>query len=93
MQIFRMSVEDIFQLADGKTAFTGKIDRPELALIGPCDCEIVLNNKVKASIRIDGEMILEKTEKNACRAISTSQPIDPARIGVGRGGFTIRSKA
>jgi hypothetical protein len=87
---FEMAVKDTFKLEDGTTAFMGVIETKS-DFIGPCDCEIVLEGQVKASIRIDGEMIV-KRKKTPHRAISTKQSIDLAAIGLQREGFLIRSK-
>ncbi len=91
MKPFRMAVKDTFHFRDGTTAFMGTIDS-ESDFIRPCDCEIVLGGEVKASVRIDGEMIAER-KKVPYRAISTKQQIDLADIGIQRSGFIIRSKA
>jgi hypothetical protein len=91
MKSFEMVVKDTFRLENGATAFMGTIE-PESNVIGPCDCELIVDNEVKTSIRIDGEMIVER-KKAPYRAISTRQPIDLAVIGLQRDGFTIRSKS
>jgi hypothetical protein len=88
---FEMAVKDTFKLEDGTTAFVGVIES-ESDFIGPCDCEFILDSQVKASIRIEGEMMV-KRKKTSYRAISTKQSIDLAAIGLQREGFIIRSKA
>ena len=90
MGLFTMRVKDTFHLEGGTTAFIGVLET-HARTIPPCDCQIIVNNEVKMSLRIDGEMILQK-QQAPCRAISSSQRIDLASFGVGRGGFTIRSK-
>jgi hypothetical protein len=90
MGLFTMTVKDTFHFENGRTVFLGLIET-EAKAIPPCDCEIVIGNEVKAALRIDGEEI-PKGKKSPDRAISTSQPIDLASFGVGRGGFKIRSK-
>jgi len=88
-----MEVRETFFFKDGTTVFTGPV-QTEMKFIGPCDCEIVLGGEVRATVRIDGEMIpstpLDKRLSE--RVISTMAPIDLSAIGIGRGGFRIRSK-
>ena len=86
-----MLVKDTFHLEGGTIAFVGSLESA-VTSIPPCECEIVVNGEVKASLEIDGEMIL-KGKQVSDRAISTSQQIDLAGYGIGRSGFTIRSKA
>ena len=89
---FEMDVKDTFIFTDGTTVFTGPIET-QIKFIGPCDCEVVQANEVRLSVRIDGEMVPSTPGgKPPYRAISTRQPIDLDTIGVGRTGFTIRSK-
>jgi hypothetical protein len=92
MRLFEMEVVDVFSFENGTVVFTGPIET-SAKFIGPCKCEIVQDGEVKASLRIDGEMIpstpLEK--RTAHRAISTREAVDLDAIGVGRTGFTIRS--
>ena len=91
MGLFVMTVVDTFHLQDGRTIFVGPIET-EAKVIRPCDCEVLVGDEVKASLRIDGEEIpMEK--KAPYRAISTSQRLDLASYGIGRSGFKIRSKA
>ncbi len=85
-----MKVVDTFHLEDGRTIFVGPIET-EMKDIPPCECEILVGNEIKSSLRIDGEEI-PKGKQVSDRAISTSQRIDLASCGVGRGEFTIRSK-
>jgi len=91
MRSFTMKVRDTFHFKNGVTAFIGPLDT-EVEFIPPCDCEIVVGDEVKASLRIDGEMILEN-QMESTRAIATSQPLDLASRGIGRGGFEIRPKS
>jgi hypothetical protein len=90
MRLFTMVVRDTFQLDDGLTVFIGPLER-NVKAIPPCDCEIIVKDEVKATIRIDGEMFLRPRSKSD-RAISTSQRFDLASRGIGKAGFTIRSK-
>ncbi len=90
MSLFTMKVKDTFHFENGRTVFVGLLDT-DAKTIPPCDCEILVGNEVKASMRIDGEEI-PKGKQAPDRAISTSQRIDLASCGVGRGGFIIRSK-
>jgi hypothetical protein len=90
MGLFTMSVKDTFHFADGTTAFVGQVE-PNVKFIRPCDCEILVDGEVKGSVRIDGEMIACRTTVPE-RAISTSERVDFAAIGISRSGFTIRSK-
>lgn len=85
-----MRVEDTFHLEDGRTVFVGRIET-EAKAIPPCDCDIVVDGEIKASMRIDGEEI-PKGKKTLNRAVSTSQRIELARYGIGQRGFEIRSK-
>lgn len=91
MSLFTMRVSDTFNLEDGRTVFVGPVET-EAKAIPPCECEIVVGNEVKASLRIDGEDI-PKGNKTPDRAISTSERINLADYGMGRSGFVIRSKA
>jgi hypothetical protein len=88
-----MEVKDSFFFKDGSTVFVGPI-RTEAKFIGPCECEILQTNEVRASLNIDGEMVPCASEKKSMhRSISTRQRIDLDAIGVGRTGFVIHSKA
>jgi hypothetical protein len=87
---FVMEVKDTFHFADGTTVFVGPI-RSESKFIRPCDCEIVLDSEIKASIHIDGEMVATR-KKTPYRSISTKQPIDLDAIGVEKKEFIVRSK-
>ena len=91
MKPFEMVVEDTFHFENGSTAFAGMIET-ESDFTGPCDCEVIPGNEVKASIWIDGEMMV-KRNKTLHRAISTTRSIDLTALGLERGGFIIRSKA
>ena len=51
--MFQMDVEETFFFQDGTIVFAGPI-QSEVEFIRACDCEIVQNGKVKASLRIDG---------------------------------------
>ena len=90
MRLFTMRVEDTFHLEDGRTAFVGVI-KTEAKAIPSCDCEILIGDEVKATLRIDGEEI-SKGKKVTSRVITTSERIDLSRYGIVRGGFKIRSK-
>ena len=90
MSLFTMMVRDTFHLGNGRTVFVGPLEK-HLKYIPPCDCEIVVNDEVRGTVRIDGEDFL-KDKGIPDRAISTSQRVDLTRWGIGTGGFTIRSK-
>jgi hypothetical protein len=79
-----MAVKDTFHSKDGITAFVGLLER-DTKMIPPCDCEILVNGAVKASLRIGGEMI-PKGKGVPDRSIWTSQQIHLASSGIGRGG-------
>ena len=85
-----MSVRDTFCLR-GMTVFMGVIS-PGAEVIRQCDCEIVLNDKVVAVIRIVGEGLPRPTDPQ-CRTIGTKDNINLALLGLGSSGFIIRSKA
>lgn len=96
MTRFAMNVKDTFRLGDHMLAFIGPV-QSESNFIGACDCEIVVGNEVKGSIRIDGEMIPKREqtargEATSYRSISTSQEVELEALGIGRSGFIIRSK-
>lgn len=90
MSLFTMKVEDTFHLEDGRTVFVGTVET-EAKAIPPCDCEILVGDEIKASLRIDGEEI-PKGKKTQNRAVSTSQRVELASYGIGQRGFKIRSK-
>jgi hypothetical protein len=90
MSLFTMTVFDTFRLEDGRTVFVGPIET-EAMVIPPCDCEILVGDETKASLRIDGEEI-PKGKKTPNRSISTRERIDLTNYGIGPGGFKIRSK-
>jgi hypothetical protein len=90
MNQFVMTVSDVFHFEDGRTIFVGPVESQE-GNIRPCECEVIVNGEIKGTLKIDGEEI-PKGKKTADRAISTSQRIDLATYGVGRGQFLIRSK-
>ena len=90
MKPFEMVVEDTFHFENGSTAFAGMIES-ESDFTGPCDCEVILGNEVKASIWIDGEMMV-KRNKTPHRAIPSTRSIGLTALGLQRGGFIIRSK-
>jgi hypothetical protein len=91
MSLFTMTVVDTFHLEDGRTVFVGPVETGAKA-IPPCDCELLVDDEVMMSLRIDGEEI-PKGRKTSDRSISTSQQLNLASYGIGRSGFKIRSKA
>ena len=94
MSLFSMIVRDTFHFDDGTPAFVASLET-RAKTIPPRDCQIIVNNEVKASLRIDGEMIL-KGKQVPERTITTCQQINVASCGLERGGFTdhiIRSTA
>lgn len=56
MSLFIMTVVDTFHLENGRTIFVGQVE-PEVKVIPPCDCEILVGDEIKALLRIDGEDI------------------------------------
>jgi hypothetical protein len=90
MSLFTMTVEDTFRLEDGRIVFVGSIDT-DAKIIPACDCEILVGDEIKASLRIDGEEIPKK-KGTPNRAISTSQRTDLTSYGIGQKGFKIRSR-
>jgi hypothetical protein len=90
MSLFTMTVADTFHLEDGRTVFVGPVET-DAKVIPPCDCEILVGDEIKASLRIDGEEI-PKGKKTPNRSVSTSQRFDFASFGIARSGFKIRSK-
>lgn len=96
MAIFEMTVEDTFFFKDGTVVFAGPIvfNGPE-RIIPECDCEIVQNDEVKASLRIQGEMrpLRKPGAVSSARALSTREAVDLVALGLGRGGFLLRSKS
>ena len=91
MSLFVMTVMDTFHLGDGRTVFVDSVET-KAKLIPACDCEILDDDTVKLSLRIDGEEIV-KGSKTPNRSVSTSQQLNLASYGIARSGFTIRSKA
>ncbi len=92
MLSFRMLVNDTFPLSDGTTIFAGQVET-DADLIPPCECEVVQDNRVLTSFRIQGEVIASKKPNYITdRVISTSAPVDLSALGLGRGGFVIRPK-
>jgi len=89
MKDFQMMVKDTFYMK-GLTVFSGPIS-PEVGFIRSCDCEVVVNDKVIAYVHIDSEM-LPRPNDPARRSISTSESNHLAPLGLGAGGFIIRSK-
>ncbi len=92
---FSMEVQDTFSLSGGIVAFVGTVDSDSNFLIPPCECEIVQSGEVKASFRIHPENKVSRRDKSKpilLRSISTSEPINLAALGLGKGGFIIRSK-
>jgi hypothetical protein len=90
MRTFEMKVVDTFHFANGSTVFIGSVEAPQ-APIPECECEIVVGNEVKGTVRIDGEMIAEK-KTSLHRSVSTSQSLNLAAYGIAKGDFTLRSK-
>ncbi|MGB2591527.1 MAG: hypothetical protein WBG02_02320 [Candidatus Acidiferrum sp.] len=90
---FEMTVEDTFFFQDGRVVFAGRIEfcGPE-KVIRECDCEIVLNNQIKAPLRIEGEMRPKRWPGvvSSTRALSTRDPINLEAVGLERSGFTLR---
>lgn len=95
MSTFEMAAEDTFFFQDGRVVFAGHIQfsGPE-KVIRECDCEIILDNQVKADLRIEGEMrpLGWPGEVSSTRALSTTDPIDLVALGLERGCFTLRCK-
>ena len=91
---FSMEVQDTLFLSWG-TTFVGTVNSDNNCFIPPCDCEIVHSGEVKASFKIHCENRFsrsDKTEPILLRSISTSEPIDLAALGLGKGGFIVRPK-
>jgi len=91
---FSMEVQDTFFLSWG-TTFVGMVKSDNNFFIPPCDCEIVQSGEVKASFRIHPEnrgTPMDRSEPSLLRSISTSEPIDLASLGLGKGGFIVRSR-
>lgn len=63
-------------------------------VIRECSCEIVQNNQVKASLRIEGEMRPKRRPGvvSSTRALAARESEDLAALGLGRGGFQLRPK-
>lgn len=93
MPTFSMKVQETFFFDDGTVVFAGPVES-ELKFIRACDCEIVKNGEVKASLRIEGEMRPNRRSlaRSTDRAVSTREPVDLNGLGLGKGGFLIRSK-
>jgi hypothetical protein len=88
-----MKVEDTFFFDDGTIVFAGPVEG-DVNFIRACDCEIVKNGEVKASVRIDDEMRPSRKRggPSTDRAVSTREAIDLAALGLDKSGFLLRSK-
>jgi hypothetical protein len=92
---FSMEVQDTFFLSWG-TTFVGTVKSDNNYFIPPSDCEIVHSGEVKASFKIHCEnrfIPSDNSEPIPHRSISTSEPIGLAALGLGKGGFIVRSKS
>jgi len=93
MSDFQMLVQDTFLFEDGTTVFTGHV-QSQINFIRACDCEIVRDGEIKATVHIDGEMRpnLRPGSDPTIRAVSTKENLDLTSLGIGKGGFLLRSK-
>jgi len=93
MAPFQMTVQDTFFLEDGTTILAGYV-QSEMKFIRACECEIVGNGEVKMTLQIDGEMRPNRRPGSdaTIRAVSTRERLDLAGVGLGTGGFLLRSK-
>jgi hypothetical protein len=81
-----MHVSDTFLLAHGTTVFLGPVE-PDTYPIPACECEIVVDDEVKARFHALGSLF---ERRDAPRVIHTVHVFDWQTLGLGRSGFDIR---
>jgi hypothetical protein len=71
---YELIVIDRFHFCDGRTVFLGLVDgRTEPIPAGFCDLQI--RGQKKATIRIDGEEVVETKQAGPYRAVSTTEQV------------------
>jgi hypothetical protein len=85
---FEMLVRETFRIK-GWTLFLGFIS-PDTGFIRPCDCEVVVNDKVITRIHIEGE-VHPLSKDPSRRAIGTREIIDLESLELGSSNLVIRS--
>ncbi len=68
--VFEMKIIEVFHFADGRTIMVGPvgIDTP---FIEPCGCQLLVNGIPQGSLKIEGEMIPDRTHDAGYRVVST----------------------
>ena len=74
-----MSIEikvfDIFHLQTGETVFAGLITGSE-KLFKNCKMQLLIDNQKYQTVKIEGEMLMDKKKSFNHRAVSTTDSID-----------------
>lgn len=71
---FRLMIRDLFNLADGRRVLVGPVQGGENILIKPGPTEVIVNDRVVATVNIEPEMIPQRSnplEYHDWRAVST----------------------
>jgi hypothetical protein len=88
--VFEMLIEEAFQFSDGRIVFTGQVtDAP--SYIPACDCELLVDDRRVATLRIEGERILTNKQRRDVRAVSTVETVEIAQIRRSQGRCKLRA--
>lgn len=73
-----MEIEQVFQFSEGRTVFVGSI-KGNVAFIRSCECVLVCKGQ-KTKLRIEGEMIPERSLRKGLRAVSSAEQLSIDRV-------------
>lgn len=88
-ELFEMLIADVFYMSGGRITFGGTVSGTE-NFIGPCQCEVVVDGKQFAIIKLEGEMMPTSMHKNL-RSVSTLDPLKLDKDLVAKGVCKLRS--
>lgn len=78
-----LSVVEIFRFEDGRTVFVGPLHEG-VPYIPACLAELLVNDRVVATLRIEGEMMPNGRHPEGHRSVSTADAVDSS-VGASNG--------
>jgi hypothetical protein len=72
--VFELEVAEVFHFKDGKTVFVGPVPCGA-KYIPPSQAEVVVNGRVVAAVRLEGEMIPNGRHPKNYRSVSTTDSV------------------
>jgi hypothetical protein len=74
-----LCVVEVFRFADGRTVFVGPM--PEgTPFIPACSADLLVNDRVVASLRLEGEMLPEGRHPVGYHSVSTADAVDSSIV-------------